>query len=62
MRCRRFQITNMTHGERYTIELDTESEAAEHKAVPSGRPLSAEHTVRTCRPPPAPPPPSSAAQ
>ncbi|CAH2062689.1 unnamed protein product, partial [Iphiclides podalirius] len=40
------EITNMTHGERYTIELDTESEAADHKTVASGRPLSAEHTVR----------------
>lgn len=40
----------MTHGERYTIELDTESEAADHKTVASGQPLTAEHTVRKwCR-------------
>ncbi|XP_068628161.1 tyrosine-protein phosphatase 10D [Battus philenor] len=40
------EIANMTHGERYTIELDAESEAAEHKAVGSGQPRAAQHTVR----------------
>ncbi|CAK1578883.1 unnamed protein product [Parnassius mnemosyne] len=40
------EITNMTHGERYTIELDTVSEAADQKTVTSGEPLTAEHTVR----------------
>lgn len=42
------QISNMIHGERYLIELDTVSESANEGQGPieSGRPLSAYHTVR----------------
>lgn len=36
----------MTHGERYTIQLDTVSEEAAGETVESGQPLSAVHTVR----------------
>ncbi|XP_037297538.1 tyrosine-protein phosphatase 10D [Manduca sexta] len=40
------EIANMTHGERYIIQLDTGSEAAAGETVDSGSPLSTEHTVR----------------
>ncbi|XP_047545412.1 tyrosine-protein phosphatase 10D-like isoform X5 [Vanessa atalanta] len=40
------EIANMTHGERYEIQLDTASEDAAGETVDSGQPLSAEHTVR----------------
>ncbi|XP_032511666.1 tyrosine-protein phosphatase 10D isoform X3 [Danaus plexippus] len=40
------EISNMTHGERYTIQLDTVSEEAAGETVESGQPLSAVHTVR----------------
>lgn len=40
------EIANMTHGERYTIQLDTASEDAGGETADSGQPLSAEHTVR----------------
>ncbi|XP_045764003.1 tyrosine-protein phosphatase 10D isoform X1 [Maniola jurtina] len=40
------EITNMTHGERYSIQLDTLSEDAAGESVDSGQPLSAHHTVR----------------
>ncbi|XP_046978913.1 tyrosine-protein phosphatase 10D-like isoform X1 [Vanessa cardui] len=40
------EIANMTHGERYEIQLDTASEDAAGESVDSGQPLSAEHTVR----------------
>lgn len=40
------ELANMTHGERYTVQLDTASEDAAGETVDSGQPLSAEHTVR----------------
>lgn len=44
------QIVNMTHGERYSISLETLSEggdgAGEGGRVASGEPLWAAHTVR----------------
>ncbi|KAM3958132.1 LOW QUALITY PROTEIN: tyrosine-protein phosphatase 10D [Aphomia sociella] len=40
------EIANMTHGERYLIQLDTGSEPADGETVLSGSPLSAYHTVR----------------
>ncbi|XP_060800520.1 tyrosine-protein phosphatase 10D isoform X3 [Amyelois transitella] len=40
------EISNMTHGERYIISLDTGSEPAEGESVPSGNPLTRLHTVR----------------
>ncbi|KAJ0179625.1 hypothetical protein K1T71_005337 [Dendrolimus kikuchii] len=40
------EISNMVHGERYVIELDTVSEAAQGVTVDSGEPLRAQHTVR----------------
>ncbi|XP_053600503.1 tyrosine-protein phosphatase 10D isoform X2 [Plodia interpunctella] len=42
----RMEISNMTHGERYLISLDTGSEPADGESVLSGRPLSQLHTVR----------------
>ncbi|XP_062527912.1 tyrosine-protein phosphatase 10D isoform X3 [Bombyx mori] len=41
------EITNMTHGERYVIQLDTVSEPGDGgEVVESGQPLYAEHTIR----------------
>ncbi|CAK1544794.1 unnamed protein product [Leptosia nina] len=40
------EIANMTHGERYTIALDTLSKTARGEAVDSGDPRLAIHTVR----------------
>ncbi|XP_023945481.2 tyrosine-protein phosphatase 10D [Bicyclus anynana] len=40
------EIGNMTHGERYDIQLDTLSEDAGGDSADSGRPLAAAHTVR----------------
>ncbi|XP_039746101.1 tyrosine-protein phosphatase 10D-like isoform X2 [Pararge aegeria] len=42
----RAEISNMTHGERYRIQLDTLSEDAAGDAADSAQPLSAQHTVR----------------
>lgn len=40
------EIANMTHGERYEIELDSVSLPAGDETADSGRPRRAEHTVR----------------
>ncbi|XP_034825166.1 tyrosine-protein phosphatase 10D [Maniola hyperantus] len=40
------EITDMTHGERYSIQLDSLSEDAAGESVDSGQPLGAHHTVR----------------
>lgn len=40
------EIANMTHGERYEIELDAVSLPAGDETADSGQPLRAEHTVR----------------
>lgn len=57
------QISNMTHGERYVVELDTGSETAGagaggaragdalSESVLSGQPVTAYHTVRQYPPP-----------
>ncbi|CAG4984834.1 unnamed protein product [Colias eurytheme] len=44
---RRAELANMTHGERYAIALDSLSDPPDAPdALDSGRPLTAEHTVR----------------
>ncbi|XP_063374991.1 tyrosine-protein phosphatase 10D-like [Cydia amplana] len=40
------EVVDMTHGERYTIQLDTLSEAVAGDSVDSGEPREADHTVR----------------